>query len=189
VSGESLKFDTAYRTPRYPAGHAHIHRFLYAITNEGKDIATAQAIYGVLYLGTLVTTCAIYRKAGGIPNWIVLLLPLSKRLHSIYALRLFNDCWAVFAAQLAILLFQYGVVDRGILLFRYVFRFQQSVVLTRPQVLLFPSRCPSFSISPDYSSSYSRGKAYCLPSLKSSTLLYSKVSLELDSSAKTLGHI
>lgn len=52
---------------------------------------------------SLFLTILIYRQAGGVPNWYLLLLPLSKRLHSIYLLRLFNDCWGVVATQAAIL--------------------------------------------------------------------------------------
>lgn len=102
----------------YPAGHVHIHHLLYEITNAGKDISLAQIIYGGLYIVSLTLTCAIYRYAGHVPNWIVLLLPLSKRLHSLYVLRLFNDCWSVVAIQGAILAYQRGLDDLGTLLFR-----------------------------------------------------------------------
>lgn len=78
----------------------------------------AQKIYGLLYLTTLGLSCGIYYSAGHVPNWIILLLPLSKRLHSIFVLRLFNDCWCVAAVQAAILAFQNGFYDTGILLFR-----------------------------------------------------------------------
>lgn len=83
-------------------------------------MALAQQLYGALYIALLAVTCAIYGQAGGVPNWIVLLLPLSKRLHSIFALRLFNDCWAVVAAQLAVLLYGRGTDDIANLVFRYV---------------------------------------------------------------------
>ena len=79
----------------------------------------AQHIYGTLYIATLVLTCAIYRKTRAVPSWLVLLLPLSKRLHSIYALRMFNDCWAVLLSQFAILACQYGFSDSAWLLFRW----------------------------------------------------------------------
>lgn len=105
---------------RYPAGHVRLHELLYSITDAGRDVRLAQYIYGVLYLTTLLLSCTIYRTAGSIPNWTVLLLPLSKRLHSIFVLRLFNDCWAIAAAQLAILLFQKGFYDSGMMIFRYV---------------------------------------------------------------------
>lgn len=88
------------------------------ITDDGKDIAMAQQIYAVLYVVSLILTCAIYRQAGEVPNWIICLLPLSKRLHSIFVLRLFNDCWSVVAAQAAILAYQMGRDDLGTLMFR-----------------------------------------------------------------------
>ena len=109
-----------YWLPSYPAGHIRIHQVLHGVTDFGRAVSTAQHIYAALYLVGLTLSCAIYRKAGNVPNWILLLLPLSKRLHSIYVLRLFNDCWAVVAVHAAILLYQHGLDDAGTLLFRYV---------------------------------------------------------------------
>ncbi len=113
---------------RYPAGHVRLHELLYEITDAGRDVHLAQYIYGVLYLTTLTLTSALYRAAGNVPNWIILLLPLSKRLHSIFVLRLFNDCWAVAAVQLAILLFQKGFYDSGMMFFRCVTFFRVFIV-------------------------------------------------------------
>ena len=102
----------------YPAGHVYIHRFLHDISDSGKNVKAVQYVYSALYTISLALSCAIYRQAGGVPNWLILLLPLSKRLHSIYVLRLFNDCWSVVAVQVAILLFQRGWNDLGIVFFR-----------------------------------------------------------------------
>jgi alpha-1,3-mannosyltransferase len=112
-----LRLLTTYHF-RYPAGHVRIHQVLYALTNGGKNMRLAQHIYGALYIATLALTCAIYRKARAVPNWLLILLPLSKRLHSIHALRMFNDCWVVLLSQLAILACQYGFSDSAWLLFR-----------------------------------------------------------------------
>jgi alpha-1,3-mannosyltransferase len=90
------------RRCRYPAGHVYIHQVLHDFTAGGLNLARAQQIYGALYIASLVFVCAAYRQAGGVPNWVLLLLPLSKRLHSIYVLRLFNDCWAAVAVHAAI---------------------------------------------------------------------------------------
>jgi alpha-1,3-mannosyltransferase len=100
----------------------------------------AQRIYGALYLCTLVLSCGIYRCAGNIPNWILLFLPLSKRLHSIFALRLFNDCWSVALVQVAILSFQNGFYNTGIMLFRLVISNQVKDVVDNPSITvpLFP---------------------------------------------------
>lgn len=109
-------------TYSYPAGHLYIHKLLYALTGSGNNIAIAQQIYGLLYIVSLALSCALYYLAGGVPNWTILLLPLSKRLHSIFALRLFNDCWSVVGAQAAILMFAQGWDTIGILTYRYIGR-------------------------------------------------------------------
>ena len=97
---------------------------LYELTNKGLNIWKAQQVYAVLYLGTLALAYATYLTARPttsshpgarliIPNWMFLVLPLSKRLHSIYVLRLFNDCWEVAAANAAILLLAKGYYVMG----------------------------------------------------------------------------
>ncbi|KAG5639516.1 hypothetical protein H0H81_000661 [Sphagnurus paluster] len=120
----------------YPAGHLRIHTFLYEWTDSGRNIAFAQQIYGLLYLATLTLTCAIYRKAGTIPNWILLVLPLSKRLHSIFVLRLFNDCWAVLAVNAAIFLYQAGLDDTATCLFGAALSIKMSILLYLPGLLV-----------------------------------------------------
>lgn len=105
---------------RYPAGHVFIHHALHDLTDEGTNLDVAQQLYAGLYVLSLFLTCAIYRKAAGIPNWALLLLPLSKRLHSIFVLRMFNDCWAVIGAQLAILAYANDLETLGTTLLRYV---------------------------------------------------------------------
>jgi alpha-1,3-mannosyltransferase len=94
----------------------YIYRLLYALTDGGKNIPLAQQLYGALYILSLIITCAIYKRANA-PNWIIVLLPLSKRLHSIYSLRLFNDCWAVVIAQAAVFTYAQGWDDLATLLY------------------------------------------------------------------------
>ncbi|KAF9477348.1 glycosyltransferase family 58 protein [Pholiota conissans] len=126
----------------YPAGHVQIHKMLYNITDAGANIRLAQTLYGLLYLTTLALSCGIYYSAGHVPNWIVLLLPLSKRLHSIFVLRLFNDCWCVAAVQAAILAFQNGFYDTGMLLFSAALSVKMGTILYLPGllVILFKKR-------------------------------------------------
>ncbi|KAK5947527.1 dolichyl-P-Man:Man(5)GlcNAc(2)-PP-dolichol alpha-1,3-mannosyltransferase [Knufia obscura] len=85
----------------YPAFHVYIHSALYYVTDKGEDIKLAQVIYAGLYLCTLALVLASYRRAGA-PPWLLVPLILSKRLHSIFLLRLFNDCWATFFFWLAV---------------------------------------------------------------------------------------
>ncbi|KAF8626241.1 hypothetical protein AX15_004921 [Amanita polypyramis BW_CC] len=120
----------------YPAGHVHIHELLYRITDSGRNLRVAQHIYGCLYIVSLLVSCAIYRGTNSVPNWLVLVLPLSKRLHSIFVLRLFNDCWAVTLSQLAILMFQNGLDDTGVLLYSAALSVKMSILLYLPGLIV-----------------------------------------------------
>ncbi|KAL1955202.1 hypothetical protein VTO42DRAFT_8914 [Malbranchea cinnamomea] len=89
----------------YPAAHVYIYSALFHATDEGRDIVAGQAIFAVLYLLTLALVMACYRSAGA-PPYIFGLLVLSKRLHSIFLLRMFNDGVAALFLWAAILMFQ-----------------------------------------------------------------------------------
>lgn len=89
----------------YPAGHVYIYSLLHHLTDEGRDIARAQVLFAILYLFTLAIVMACYRRAGA-PPYIFPLLVLSKRLHSVFMLRLFNDGIAATVLWGAILLLQ-----------------------------------------------------------------------------------
>lgn len=89
----------------YPAMHVYIYRLLHYFTDAGRDVRSAQYIFTALYLTTLLLVMQCYRSAK-VPPYIFPLLVASKRLHSIFLLRLFNDCWAVFFLWLAIWCYQ-----------------------------------------------------------------------------------
>ncbi|RUS30337.1 ALG3 protein-domain-containing protein [Jimgerdemannia flammicorona] len=80
----------------YPAGFLYVYSLLYHLTDSGRNIRLAQYIFAVLYIGTQAVVFAIYSKSKQIPPYALILLTLSKRLHSIYVLRCFNDPVAMF---------------------------------------------------------------------------------------------
>ncbi|KAJ1734903.1 dolichyl-P-Man:Man(5)GlcNAc(2)-PP-dolichol alpha-1,3-mannosyltransferase [Coemansia biformis] len=86
----------------YPAGFVWIYGLLRAVTSGGADLRTAQYVFLAVYIATLAAAMAIYRAARVPPLWLAP-LALSKRLHSIYVLRLFNDPIAMLFAYLAVL--------------------------------------------------------------------------------------
>ncbi|BCR88654.1 dolichyl-P-Man:Man(5)GlcNAc(2)-PP-dolichol alpha-1,3-mannosyltransferase [Aspergillus chevalieri] len=87
----------------YPAAHVYIYSILYHLTEQGRDIFYGQILFGLLYITVLGLVLACYRQTGT-PPYLFPLLVLSKRLHSIFMLRLFNDGVAALAMWGAILL-------------------------------------------------------------------------------------
>ncbi|KAI1650594.1 glycosyltransferase family 58 protein [Daldinia loculata] len=117
----------------YPAAHVYTYTALYYLTNEGKDIFLAQQIFAVLYMATLALVMACYWKAK-VPPYVFPLLILSKRLHSVFVLRCFNDCFATFFLWLAIFLFQRRAWTAGSIVYSWGLGIKMSLLLVLPAV-------------------------------------------------------
>ncbi|WFC96504.1 dolichyl-P-Man:Man5GlcNAc2-PP-dolichol alpha-1,3-mannosyltransferase [Malassezia brasiliensis] len=74
----------------YPAGHLYAYAALASLSKGASDLVPAQLLFGALYLATFALVAQLYRLAGAPPILLVFLV-LSKRLHSIFVLRMFND--------------------------------------------------------------------------------------------------
>lgn len=74
----------------YPAGHVYVYAFFAWLSRDATNLLPAQLVFGVLYLTTFWVVAQLYRYAR-VPPIMLVCLVLSKRLHSIYVLRLFND--------------------------------------------------------------------------------------------------
>lgn len=98
----------------YPAIHLYIYGALYALTEQGQNITKAQFVFAGVYLVTLAIAMQCYRKVGA-PPWLLVLLCGSKRMHSIFLLRLFNDCWAALFFWAAVYLLQRRQWEAGAL--------------------------------------------------------------------------
>ena len=77
----------------YPAGHVYIFSLLKVLTYG--NILYGQIVFAGLYIVTLFLVLRSYQIAK-LPAWVLIACCLSRRLHSIYVLRLFNDCFCVF---------------------------------------------------------------------------------------------
>ena len=117
----------------YPAMHVYIYRILHYCTDSGNDIFTAQCIFIGLYLGALYFVMQCYRAAG-VPPYVFPLLSLSKRVHSIFMLRLFNDCFAVFFLWAAIFCWQRRFWTIGTLSYAVGLGVKMTVLLALPAV-------------------------------------------------------
>lgn len=77
----------------YPAGHVYVYGILRALTSNGTDIRRAQYMFALLHTSALAIMLYIYRQSKSrIPLSMVCLLFFSRRLMSLFVLRLFNDC-------------------------------------------------------------------------------------------------
>jgi len=86
-----------------------------------------------LYLISLMLSLVLYYRAR-MPNWTILFLPLSKRLHSIFVLRLFNDCWTTIIMQASILAFSASHDMLGVTLYSLALSVKMSILLYLPAV-------------------------------------------------------
>jgi alpha-1,3-mannosyltransferase len=89
----------------YPAGFVYVFALLRALTREGKDIFRAQMIFSTIHAVLLaIVLFGIYLKTSSTPDWALFLVVLSRRAHSIFELRLFNDGIAMLFAYASITL-------------------------------------------------------------------------------------
>ena len=122
----------------YPAGFVYSYSLLYYATERGANLDRAQALFVALYLATLAVVAAIYRKAAprGFHPLHLGLLCVSKRIHSIFALRLFNDGPTMLVLYCAVLLFLHRRWTAGCVLFSFAFGMKMNIVLFAPALFL-----------------------------------------------------
>ncbi|PKI37182.1 hypothetical protein CRG98_042428 [Punica granatum] len=105
----NLKGDTGPLV--YPAGFLYVYSFLQYVT--GGDVYPAQ-----------------------LPWWALSLLCLSKRVHSIFVLRLFNDCFAMTLLHAAIAALLCQKWHLGLVIFSGAVSIKMNVLLFAPPLLL-----------------------------------------------------
>ncbi|KAI8343184.1 glycosyltransferase [Chlamydoabsidia padenii] len=116
----------------YPAGFLYVYSLLYYLTQHGTCIRIAQYLFGVLYLITQVIVFNIYYQSKKIPPYLILLLCISKRLHSIYVLRCFNDPVAMVFMYGCILALLYRRWTLASLLYSVAISIKMNVLLFFP---------------------------------------------------------
>jgi len=117
----------------YPAAHVYIYRVLHSVTDGGGEIRVAQGVFVGLYLVTSGVVMLCYRQAR-VPPFVFPLLVLSKRLHSIFLLRLFNDGFAVLFLFVAIACYQRRLWTVGSIAYSVGVGVKMSLLLALPAV-------------------------------------------------------
>ncbi|KAJ6972975.1 hypothetical protein NC653_033340 [Populus alba x Populus x berolinensis] len=128
----NLKGDTGPLV--YPAGFLYIYSAIRFIT--GGEVYPAQILFGILYIINLSIVIFIYVKTEVLPWWAIILLSLSKRVHSIFVLRLFNDCFAMTLLHAALAMLLYQKWHLGLVLFSGAVSIKMNVLLYAPPLLL-----------------------------------------------------
>ena len=94
----------------------------------------AQWLFAFLYLVNQYVVMRIYIATQAVPPWTLLLLCLSKRVHSIFLLRLFNDGVTMLLANIAMLLLVQRRWRLSLLLFSAALSVKMNVLLLAPPV-------------------------------------------------------
>ncbi|XP_034595970.1 dol-P-Man:Man(5)GlcNAc(2)-PP-Dol alpha-1,3-mannosyltransferase isoform X2 [Setaria viridis] len=118
----------------YPAGFLYVYSAIKFLT--GGQVFPAQILFGVLYIVNLSLVLLLYVKAEVLPWWALGLLCLSKRVHSIFVLRLFNDCFAMTLLHAAMALIIYHKWYLGLIVFSGAVSVKMNVLLFAPSLLL-----------------------------------------------------
>lgn len=144
----------------YPAGFLYLYAWLRRISNQGNDISQAQTVFIFLYVINTAIVLTTYSKvarrlasqsAGGgtqranvLWSWRVAmaLCCLSKRIHSIFVLRLFNDGPAMLLLHLSIWFFANSSWRVGCFVFSLAVSIKMNILLFAPGLLLLLLQFP-----------------------------------------------
>ncbi|KAM7521493.1 hypothetical protein LguiA_011395 [Lonicera macranthoides] len=118
----------------YPAGFLYIYSAIRFVT--GGLVYPAQILFGLLYIVNLGIVLFIYMKTDVLPWWALSLLCLSKRIHSIFVLRLFNDCLAMTLLHASLISLLYQKWNLGLIIFSGAVSIKMNVLLYAPTLLL-----------------------------------------------------
>ncbi|XP_075483524.1 dol-P-Man:Man(5)GlcNAc(2)-PP-Dol alpha-1,3-mannosyltransferase [Primulina tabacum] len=118
----------------YPAGFLYVYSAISFLT--GGEVYPAQILFGFLYVVNLGLVLFIYLKTNVLPWWALCLISLSKRVHSIFVLRLFNDCFATTLLHTALVSFICQKWHLGLIIFSGAVSVKMNVLLYAPPLLV-----------------------------------------------------
>ncbi|CAO1629072.1 unnamed protein product [Parajaminaea phylloscopi] len=127
----------------YPAGHLYVYSALHWTTAGGQNLRLAQYIFAAIYLLGQAAIIEVYRKSG-MPSLLLAFLPLSKRLHSIYVLRLFNDGIAMTGVWIALALVAHRRLSLASVMASLALSVKMNVLLFLPALAVVIYRAKGF---------------------------------------------
>lgn len=88
----------------YPAGFVTVYQYIQWLC--GDNVEQAQYVFGYCFTATVALACFVYAQIWDLAPWPIYLFLASRRLLSIYVLRMFNDCWTTICMVGVVLLLQ-----------------------------------------------------------------------------------
>lgn len=116
----------------YPAAHVYLYSLLYYGTSGGKNIQFAQYIFAIIHTVALALVLRLYYDTRRLPLYMTPLLFLSRRLLSIFVLRLFNDAVQTVPLYSSLLLFIRGRWTLGCVLYSLAIATKMNALLYAP---------------------------------------------------------
>eukprot|EP00892_Ulva_mutabilis_P001623 jgi/Ulvmu1/11461/UM077_0004.1 len=117
----------------YPAGFVYLFSAIRWLTQA--SVEKAQVLFAVLYLATQALVMLLYARSAAVPPYLHVLIAASKRMHSIYVLRLFNDCWTMLITYAAVGLLAGRRTTAAIVVFSLAVSTKMNALLFAPGVL------------------------------------------------------
>jgi len=117
----------------YPAGFLYIYSALHQMT-AGGNIMLAQTIFTFIYLTNQAVVMQLYITSHAVPPWALVLLCLSKRVKSIFLLRMFNDGVTTLLVNIALLLLIRRKWRWSLVIFSTALSVKMNVLLLAPPV-------------------------------------------------------
>lgn len=130
-------FSTFCNNERHTEVYLYHVSGLYFITSRGENILIGQYIFAVLYLINLILVLRIYVKSKKVVPYVLILTCLtSYRIHSIFALRLFNDPVAMIFLYASLNAFIDSKWNLGSFLYSVAVSVKMNILLYAPGLLL-----------------------------------------------------
>lgn len=116
----------------YPGAHVFIYSIFYLITSKGSNIRLAQLIFALLHTLALALVLRLYYLTQVFPLYLTPLLFLSRRVVSLFVLRLFNDAVQTIPLYLSLLLFVLNRWRPGCVLYSVAVAIKMNALLYAP---------------------------------------------------------
>lgn len=127
----------------YPAGFVYIYSVLYYLTDGGSNLALAKSLFAVLQSILLAFVLGIYRQCylqrtnqTSFPIYIIAFLFISRRVMSLFVLRLFNDGIQMLLMYASVFLFNANRWSAGSFVYSLSLSVKMNALLFAPAVAL-----------------------------------------------------